>query len=185
MSTFDIKLPAILRPKFPDRCVGCEAEHPGRTATIKVAGPGGLFSWEEEAVFGFYDTSIKTVKLEIPACPGCAAALERRHFWKSVALYLSGFGAAAAMVVLIVLHLPTWLAIAAGLLVLLLPVIWELKYPPAFTITPLYDTVNYEFRSSRCAHEFMELNQGLLEKARTVQQQAMENARQQAPKSST
>ena len=172
MPTHDVKLPAVLRPQFSDRCVECEKMQPGHQAPIKVLGPASIFTWTEGAILGWHDPGLKNVTLEVPACPPCAAFLVRRHLWKKIWQYLSGFGAAAAMVGLIVLHVPTWLAITAGLGILLAPVIWELMSPPAFTITPLQDVVTYEFRSAVCAHEFMEKNLPLLDRTRAAQAQA-------------
>ncbi len=98
-----------------------------------------------------------SVKVHVPCCVKCAAALERRHFWKAVALYASGIlGAVACLAVIL------WtsgqgmssgagaaLGIAALLAVLAVPVVYEMKHPPAFTTTPLEGRVTYEFVSAK------------------------------------
>lgn len=102
------------------------------------------------------------VKLQPPACPQCATALERRHFWKKFLLYLSGFVGAAACVGIIYfgnqLGLPTGVnatfGVGALLAILLVPVIWEMKHPPGFTMTPSEDRVIYEFARKECAEAF-------------------------------
>ena len=166
MATHDVRLPAHQRPQFPDRCVGCEKPAPGRQATIAVTGARSTLGWTLDTALlaagqPVQGTNVR-VKVAVPCCEACARPLERRHFWKTVALYASGLLGAAACIGFIVwangrgwsTNLSVVLAMVILLGVLALPVIYELKYPPAFTITPLQETLTYEFRSALCAREF-------------------------------
>lgn len=171
MATHDISLKGNQRPKFPDRCVGCELEHPGHLAKIAVLGSRSTVSWAWDAVDvasgGSGATSTMTrVHVEVPCCPKCARALERRHAWKTFLTYASGLGGAAVAILLgikgtswgIPKSINSFVAGIACVAVVALPVIWEFKSPPAFTITPHESHVLYEFRSARCAQEFAALN---------------------------
>jgi hypothetical protein len=172
MGTYDIVLPNDQRPQFPAICVGCEMENPRDLAKIAVTGSGGSgVSWTMDAAtlaagMGPIQGSNLRVKLQVPCCPKCARILERRHFWKSSLLYISGFGGAVAALAIIIkgkaLHIPgalvPYVGGAAAVVVVLLPVIWELKWPPGFTITPMAGGISYEFRSKKCAERFAQMN---------------------------
>jgi hypothetical protein len=106
------------------------------------------------------------VRLQVPACPKCASALERRHFWKTVFLYVSGFGSVGVLVGIYAigdsLGLPSALNTTLGVVGLLAtvaaPVIWEFMHPPGFTITPTENRVIYEFARQECAEAFAAAN---------------------------
>lgn len=171
MATHDIKLPGRQRPRFPGRCVSCERPRPGDFARIAVTGSQSALGWTTDAALlsatgsAVQGTNVR-VKLEVPACPGCARRLERRHFWKTVMLYASGLlGAAALMAVILWANgqglsrgMGTFLGIVALLTIVAAPVVYELKHPPAFTVTPLDGQVTYEFASALCAEEFTHAN---------------------------
>ena len=172
MPTHDIKLPGNKRPQWPDRCVCCETEHPGHKAKIAVTGSRSTLGWTMEAAdLAIGDTGIQgtnvRVKIEVPCCAKCAVALERRHLWKTVALYASGILGAAACFGIIVWgnahglssRLTTFLGVVALLALVVAPVVYELRNPPAFTITPLEGRVTYEFASALCAEEFARANE--------------------------
>lgn len=170
MATFDIPLQGNRRPQFPDVCVGCDLEHPQHDAHISVLGSRSTLSWAIDATLLATGTVIQgtnvSLKLAVPCCPTCAKQLERRHFWKTILTYVSGFlGAGAAVGVILAgtsRHWGSGLTVTLGLLALLLivsaPVIWEMVSPPAFTVTPLENQVTYEFRSEKCASIFRALN---------------------------
>ncbi len=171
MATHDIKLPSGQRPQFPDRCVGCERPQPGHLAKIAVTGSRSTLGWTTDAALlaatGETVQGTNTrVKLAVPCCPGCARALERRHFWKTVMLYASGILGAAACIAVILwasAHgfssgMGAFFGIVVLLTLLALPVVYELKHPPAFTVTPLEGHVTYEFVSALCAEEFVRAN---------------------------
>lgn len=170
MATHDIQLRGKQRPQFPDLCVGCEKEHPQHTTEIVVTGSQATLGWTLDTALLATGTAIQgtnmRVRVRVPACPACAAALDRRHFWKTILLYASGLTGAAAALAIIVLGarwgLSSGVTVFLGLLGLLAficaPVIWELLDPPAFTITPSNGEVTYEFRSEKCANIFRALN---------------------------
>ena len=173
MATHDITLQGSRRPVWPDRCVCCEAPQPGGIARIAVTGSRSTLGWTTDTAIlaatgsALQGTNVR-VKIEVPCCAKCGPALERRHFWKTVALYASGILGAAACIGIIVWSnshgmssgVSTTLGIAALLAILAAPVVYELKRPPAFTITPLEGRVTYEFVSALCAEEFARTNEG-------------------------
>lgn len=162
MATFDHALPIGVRPLFPALCVGCELVNPGSEASITVTGgdegPGLTESVIDAALGSATRRGNVSRTIKVPACPKCKAELERQHFWKTVALY----GGALGGVVLLVVCIAEWHSVWLGLVGLGVgvcgPVAWELMHPPAFTITIMGGTINYEFRSERCAKEFMAMN---------------------------
>lgn len=163
MATFDVNLPSNTRPVFPPRCVGCELEHPGGTATLSVTGGGEAPGWTEtvlDAATGSPTRRSNTrVTVTPPACPKCARTLERRHFWKTFWLYLGALGGTAIGFFAMTFITPSvWILLLPIAIGVLTPVIYELKYPPAFTITPSGGVVTYEFRSEKCSQEFSQLN---------------------------
>lgn len=169
--TYDITLPGNQRPQWPDLCMACGTPHPGSLASISCVGSQSAFGWKVDALdmvtTGTTQRSSNVrVNLQVPACPKCAAALERRHFWKTVFLYVSGFGSVGALVVVIAigdqLGFPSGVNVTLGVAGLLAtvaaPVIWEFRHPPGFTITPAGDRVIYEFARKECADAFAAQN---------------------------
>lgn len=170
MATHDIQLPFKTRPKFPARCVCCEQEHPQGVAKVSIVGAASSPSISEMALDAAVGSSSRAgsnrrVTVQVPACPECAKSLERRHVWKTVALY----GGVLVGLVLCVLGVAAlhsiWLGVAGLLAGIVGPVVWELLDPPAFTITPSGGSITYEFRSARYASEFAELNLPVQEKS--------------------
>ncbi len=171
MASHDISLRGNQRPRFPDLCVSCERERPGHYARFGVTGSQDTLGWTLDAAAlattgaVLQGTNVR-VQMQVPCCANCSPALERRHTMKTVALYVSGALGAVVMVLVIIFgnsqHWPSGitvtLAIALLLAVLLVPVVWELRDPPSFTITPLGNSVNYEFKSEKCAKLFRALN---------------------------
>jgi hypothetical protein len=157
MATHDVTLRSGAKPQFPDRCVGCELEHPGSAATVSVTGAGVRPSLLETALDAAPRSGNVRITVEVPACPKCARSLEIRHGWKTFWLYFSALGGVAVMIVLAGLGF-VWPGIILMLACIAAPVIWELRSPPAFTITPIGERVIYEFRSELCAKEFQEKN---------------------------
>jgi hypothetical protein len=170
MPTHDITLPGSQRPEWPDRCVCCETPQPGHTARIAVTGSSSTFGWTTDTALLAAGQPVqgtnRRVQITVPCCARCAPPLQRRHFWKTVALYASGLLGAAVCLVVIVWAIAHGLSVGwgafLGLLALLafvaMPVAYEFKWPPAFTITPLEDRVTYEFVSAVCAEEFARAN---------------------------
>jgi len=163
MPTHDITLPAKVRPVFPPRCVGCEVEHPHDIATISVTGSGSSPSIKEVAIDaalggGSRSGSNRRVTVEVPACRACKGKLEWRHFWKTVALYGGALGGVAVGFVLMALTGSVTLLLLGIGVGVLGPVIWDLRSPPEFTMTPMGDRTTYEFRSELCAKEFAAAN---------------------------
>lgn len=171
MKTHDISLPGSRRPRWPDRCVCCEKEHPGHKAKIGVTGASSSLGWAKQGTLVSTAASLGgsgniRVKLEVPCCESCAPALERRHCWRTVLLYVTGIlGAAASVAVMMVcmiagLHgaLTGILSIGALLGTLALPIAYDFLRPPPFTITPCSGRITYEFLSARCAEEFARAN---------------------------
>jgi hypothetical protein len=151
--------------------MACAAPHPGGFASISCVGSQSAFGWKVEALDLVTSgttprASNVRVSLEVPACPKCAAALERRHFWKTVFLYVSGFGSVGVLVGVIAigdqLGFPSGVNVTLGVAGLLAtvaaPVIWEFRHPPGFTITPTGDRVIYEFALNECAEAFASQN---------------------------
>jgi hypothetical protein len=163
MATHDIQLPFKTRPKFPARCVCCEQEHPQGVAKVSVVGATSSPSFSEMALDAAVGSSSRAgsnrrVTVQVPACPECVKSLERRHVWKTVALYAGVLvGLALCLLGVAALH-SVWLGVTGLLAGIVGPVIWELRDPPAFTITPSGGSITYEFRSARYASEFAELN---------------------------
>lgn len=170
MPTYDIPFRGSVPPQFPDLCVGCEREHPQHVAHISCTGARSTFGWAVDATLLAASHVVQgtnvTVKMDVPCCAQCAPALQRHHFWKKVLLYVSGFGGALALLGVVVFGsshgwssgLTVTLGLIALLAVVAAPVVWEMRYPPAFTLTPRDGDVVFEFRSEKCAGIFQALN---------------------------
>ena len=98
------------------------------------------------------------VTVEPPACPGCGSRLKWRHFWKTFWLYSGALGGALMFGRAMMWWQSAWLGGFLLILGIAGPVLWELKWPPAFTITPAGGQTTYEFRSGTYAREFAALN---------------------------
>jgi len=163
MGTHDVTLPSEKNAVFPPRCVGCELEHPTTEAEISVTGAHsgpGLGEAVVDAALGAASRGGSNIRvtLKVPACPACVRALERRHFWKTVALYGGALVGVAVGIVVMGLSGSTTLGVIVILSGVFLPVIWDLASPPGFTFTPMGAKMNYEFRSVLCAREFADAN---------------------------
>lgn len=171
MATHDIALNRGTKPVWPDLCVGCARPGPGRSARLEVIGALSNLGWLEETVdllaSGRPDegTLVKAAVV-VPACPGCGRALERRHRWKKVMLYVTGFGAAALFVLTWILSARLGIAegarpalgLAVCLAAIAAPVFYELRRPPAFTLTLTPNAIVYEFALPECASRFAAAN---------------------------
>lgn len=163
MSTsHDVPLPISQPPRFPDRCIVCEAPGPGGKATVRFLGDHRTQSWGMDLIdmaAGITPGSsgVQMVTLEPPACPRCARQASRKSLAIVVAKYVGALAGVAGFVALAAIG---WIYVgfvplAAGLI---LPVVWELTNPPPLGATMTGDRVIYEFRSARCAQEFAALN---------------------------
>lgn len=162
MPTHDITLSGNIRAVFPPRCVCCELENPSSTASISVTGSGTSPGMAETVLDAATGATTRHSNLRVtvnpPACPQCAKSLQARHFWKTFWLYAGALGGVAVMAVILTFTGSVWLGMLGIAVGVLGPVIWELKDPPAFTITPANGKVTYEFRSEKCATEFAQRN---------------------------
>jgi len=162
--THDIKLPYRQTPRFPPRCVVCEAPNPGAIAEVGIViavQTRGLGGELVDMAFGG-DTNNASNNIRIilkpAACPRCKPGLQRYHLWKQIWQYLGPLLGVAVMGLCLYKHL-TFLAVVAVLAGVVLPVAYELRFPAAISATGGFRAVIYEFRSQRCAEEFAQLNQ--------------------------
>lgn len=150
-----VKLPRSQEPTFPDRCIVCGREHPGTFTRVsnREASWLGLIIW----------FSGKKVTVHVPACRWCGRRLHA-HQWLNVALTLI---VATAISFGLRPYVVPWLPIRSvrsivmmGLFVLgTIPtlVLWRF-FPPAFELLVDSDEIDYEFKDSRYAEDFVELN---------------------------
>ncbi len=163
MATYDIALPSNVRAQFPDRCVSCELPHPSSTAELAVTGSSGGPGVGEQIVDAAIGTPNRitsnfVVRVTVPSCPKCAGPLRRRHGWMTFWLYVGALGGVAIGCAFLMMTKSVWIMLAFVLAGVLIPVIYNLKNPPAFTFTPMGQMICYEFRSELCAKEFAEKN---------------------------
>lgn len=161
--THDISLPYHQTPIFPSRCVVCEALNPDAIAELKVviaSPPQGLTEDVVNAVLDTPNRGSNNVRLTLkPAvCRQCKKSLKQYHFWKQIWQYLGPLLGVAVFGIFIMKHL-TYIGVAGLIVGIVLPVAYELIYPPAINATGIGKNVNYEFRSQLCAQEFAQLNQ--------------------------
>jgi len=161
--THDVALPYNKTPTFPPRCVVCETPNPGTIAELKivVAAPSqGLAEDLADAALGTSNrfSGNTRITLKPPVCPQCKPGLKQYHFWKQIWQYLGPLTGVALFGLFAMkgLVLIGGVALTAGIV---LPVAYELVYPPAVSATGMGRKINYEFRSQLCAQEFAELNQ--------------------------
>jgi hypothetical protein len=162
MASHDVTLAINQRPKFSNRCVVCEQENPTATANVKILGATSAHSWESDVVdltLGINPTprSNSIVTLLVPACPRCAKKLSSWHILLITAKYLGALlGVAIGGFFLFKgLSFLFWVALLLGIV---LPVIYELLYPPSLGATVKGNQIIYEFQSLTCAEEFAQLN---------------------------
>ena len=161
--TYDIALPAHQKVFFPPRCVVCETPNPGTIAELKIIIALQQQGLAEELVDAAVGTprigSNQRLTITPAVCQQCKQGLKQYHFWKQIWQYLGPFLGVALGVFCLVKNLPVIVALGAILTGVVLPVAYELTYPPAFSVTGIGKNINYEFRSQLCAQEFAELNQ--------------------------
>lgn len=151
-----IRLPRGRAAVFPDRCIGCGAEHPGATDRV-TSFPSE--SWDMLLrVLGRRGPSV-----EVPACAGCVEWLRDQRATRIAA---SAVTAAAGIGVLIYLIVATRGQVSRwtyyeGCLACALPLLlWEYFRPLPFLFTAHADEVDYHFRDPEYAAEFQALNAG-------------------------
>ncbi|MEN6574930.1 MAG: hypothetical protein ABFD90_01210 [Phycisphaerales bacterium] len=152
MSVFAVVLPRHQKAVFPDRCVVCNAEHPGAaTRIIARDNLKGRMLW-----LGWF-----TVR--VPCCPACGVRLQLWRAWDFCrTLIIAGVCVAFGLIFL----LPRLGDMGTGLAVLglccvgfLAVFIWNRFFPPVFTVDVRETHVEYEFRNGSLANEFAESNQ--------------------------
>jgi hypothetical protein len=83
--------------------------------------------------------------------------LRRWHGWKQVAQYAGPLLGVALLIYFATLGL-TFVGFVFLALGIVVPIIYDLIWPPAFGVTGTGSTIIYEFRSQRCAEEFGHFN---------------------------
>lgn len=160
--TYDIALPFFQSVKFPHRCVVCESPNPDAIAELNIVianPPQGL---AEDAVDAILDISRigsnGRITLKPEVCHQCKKGLKRYHFWKQIWQYLGPLSGVVIMGICLFKNLTILgaVALAAGII---LPVVYEMMYPPAISATGVGKNINYEFLSQLYSQEFAELNQ--------------------------
>jgi hypothetical protein len=160
--THDIALSFFQNAKFPHRCVVCESPNPDTIAELKIVIANPPQSLAEDVVDVILDTSRigsnGRITLKPEVCHQCKKGLKRYHFWKQIWQYLGPLSGVAIMGICLFKNLTIlgFIALAAGII---LPVAYELKYPPAISATGIGKNINYEFLSQLYSQEFAELNQ--------------------------
>ena len=151
MAVSSIVLPRHEAAAFPDRCVVCNADHPGsRTRIIARDNLNGRRLW-----LGWFS-------VRVPCCSACGLRLQLWRAWDFCrTLIIAGACFAFGMIYLLP-RLEGW---ATGLIVLglcgvgfLAVFLWNRFFPPAFQVDVHETHVEYEFREAALAQEFAELN---------------------------
>jgi tetrahydromethanopterin S-methyltransferase subunit E len=161
--THDITLPYRKKPRFPHRCVVCDATNPDAIAELKIVIAIQHQGVAADIVDAIFSSSSKasdnvTITLNPCVCRQCQQSLEQYHFWKRIWQYLGPVLGVALFVLSIAINL-TYIGIGALIAGIVLPVIYELVFPAAVSATGSGRNVSYEFRSQLCAQEFAQLNQ--------------------------
>lgn len=150
----DVTLPRDVEPEFPDSCVGCGLDAPGRTWSFAQR----TSSWL--GLFGLWIGRRHVV--QVPCCADCEATLRtlhrKRFVWTVVVTIVALI---AIMPALQYLDRPFRKPAAVVLvLVALSPtILMELFRPPAFDLFVRRDTVDYEFADAGYAQAFHALNE--------------------------
>jgi hypothetical protein len=155
--SIDVRLSTTAVPRFPDRCVGCGADAPGRVVTVWA---WRVPIWVLLTGIALFFTRARRTK--VPACRRCGWRLRFRRLFETgamIALVVAGMGLAARFSP----QAPKLLrkvALIVGAVVGLLPyVYWVATHPAAFDVTLERDAVVYEFRDPLYAMEFAGLNE--------------------------
>ncbi len=160
--THDIALSFFQNAKFPHRCVVCESSNPDAIAELKIVIANPPQSLAEDAVDAMLDinriNSNGRITLKPEVCHQCKKGLRRYHFWKQIWQYLGPLCGVAIMGLCLFKHLTIlgFIGLAAGII---LPIAYEMMYPPAISATGIGKNINYEFLSQLYSQEFAELNQ--------------------------
>jgi hypothetical protein len=157
----DVTLPARQKPLFSNRCVVCECENPNAIAEITVLVSTQQQGLVDDAIDLALNTQIasgnRNISIQVPACLGCKSGLKQWHFWRMIFQY-AGPLLGVALFVLAIYKGVTFLGVAALIVGILAPVIYEMFKPPAFNTTGSGSKLIYEFGSPTCAAEFKQLN---------------------------
>lgn len=160
--THDIALSFFQIAKFPHRCVVCESPNPDTIAELKIIIANPPQSLAEDAMDAMFDISRNgsngRITLKPEVCHRCKKGLKRYHFWKQIWQYLGPMLGVAIFGLCLFKNLAILGAVAlvAGII---LPVAYEMLYPPAISATGIGKNINYEFLSQLYSQEFAELNQ--------------------------
>lgn len=154
MKSTNVNLLKHQLPIFPDRCVVCDVERPGRTMKLsdRTLTLWSLLFWRGG----------KKVVIHVPACRWCGWRLRLRYLLEFV-FALTVFATLAIWVYPLIPHwgfrwLRTIMAMVVFFVALIPFAIVRLYFPPAFEFDADPDEIEYQFRSARYAEEFRDLN---------------------------
>ena len=145
--SIDIKIEEHREIAFPKRCMLCGSECGSEVARIRANPTGwyGMFPW----LLG------RTKRLAIPAHAACGKKLRRSILRRNLLLLVV---VAIALVVVLRLEMEKLPAMATLVVSALIPVIWQVIYPPAFEFTNSRGLYELSFRDKSYAREFADLN---------------------------
>jgi hypothetical protein len=157
-ATYEIKLPRSRAPRFPDRCVVCDKEHPDSKLTLSAR----AFAWWMAFVWWAAMLSwFKGFQCAIPACAGCARKFMRQYRMRFVIEAVLVL-AAIALAIYLVHDLPRvwrkWAGIGSALLILMPMFVWQALWPMRVQIDTDGSTVEYQFTDAEYANEFKAMN---------------------------
>lgn len=150
----DVKLPASVPPRWPDRCVVCDRQSPNHRAQ---------FSDRKTTLWTTITLQFaQKINVTAPACPDCASGLSRRELRSKVGMWVAVLAGVWIGMKVVVPRFPGWppglvagaCAFAAYLPLVTVRVLWA----PAFGITAWGEEIAYEFGRESYARAFAELN---------------------------
>ena len=151
--SFDVRLPKVERPVFPQRCIDCGCHTPETTIRFNTQSIG----WWNYAFLNFGSP----FSADVPVCISCRSRVNRQRWIRKTATYglcLVAVLAAGGLLSSFQSMWKHWIVMLIALVSLLPLVFWEIAYPPLFDMTAQSDYVDYEFRDANYAEAFATLN---------------------------
>lgn len=155
MATYDVRLPGKAGPRFPNRCIRCEAQNPGGEAHAAIQ-------------IGASAERIETLNLQVPCCPGYklrfGLAFASQSLTVLIVLTALGAGAGVALGIAFLFGRPdgsvliALLALGGAVIGFAAALGWQSLVSSPFNFRTKDGQIEYSFTSKTYAAEFAKLN---------------------------